>query len=278
MLLRNRKVHIATIDNLGLRGDVAFVNCHSAYLKDDNIFYEKEIVRRKINDFSKVFFRPDPPVDVDYINATYVFDFVNVPVINSPCAIRGFNEKLHALRFAHLMPENIVTASQNDILEFLETHNEIVLKPMNGCFGKGVMYLKNGDKNTRAIINSVTNNQTTLVMVQKYLAGEKGDKRVLLLAGEVLDHAVRKLPDNNDFKFNNHCEKNIAKAALSAQEKSDFTNVAKKLNEMGLPLAGLDVIGGKIIEINVTSPCYFIKEINTLFGVELEKQIVDAVI
>jgi glutathione synthase len=274
LLERGEEVQIATIDNLGLHGYTAWVSSWRTYLQDGNIFYEKEIVRREINDFSLVIFRPDPPVDVDYINATYIFDFVNVPMVNDPRAIRNFNEKLHALKFAHLMPENIVSASQSDIVEFLDVHGEIVIKPLNGCFGKGVMYIKHGDKNTRAVINSLTNNQSTLVMVQKYLA-HTGDKRVLFLGGEVLDYAVRKLPDNNDFKFNNHCEKNIVKDVLSLQEKSAFLPLAKQLNKMGLPLVGLDVIDGKIIEINVTSPCYFIKEINTLFGVQLEKQIVD---
>jgi glutathione synthase len=267
------EVHIATIDNLGLRGDVAFVGARKAYLKDNNIFYEKEIAHSPIDDFALTIFRPDPPVDTDYINATYIFDFGG-KVINKPSAIRDFNEKLHTLNFVHLMPESLVSASQNDIVEFLETHREIILKPLNGCFGKGVMHLRQGDKNTRAIINSVTNNQTTLAMVQKYLPND-GDKRVLLLGGKVLDYAVRKLPDNNDFKFNNHCEKNIVRAELSAEEKANFAPVAKKLNKMGLPLVGLDVIDGKIIEINVTSPCYFIKEINTLFNVQLEKEITD---
>ncbi len=279
LLERGQEVCIATIDNLGLRGTQAVAACRRAYLKDENIVYDKSapLINLPLNDFSLVMFRPDPPVDVDYINATYVFDFANVPVINNPRAIRDFNEKLHALHFAHLMPPNITTASQNDIVEFLDEHDEIVLKPLNACFGKGVMYLKKGDKNTRAIINSVTNNQSTLVTVQKFIP-QDGDKRVLLLAGDVLDYAVQKLPDNNDFKFNNHCEKNIVRADLSPQEKSDFAHVAKKLDEMGLPVAGLDVIDGKIIEINVTSPCFFIKEINKIFGVQIEKQLVDTIL
>ena len=172
------------------------------------------------------------------------------------------------------MPENIVTASKADIIDFLNEHEEIVLKPLNKCFGAGVMCLKKGDKNTAVIINSMTNNQSTLVMVQKYIEKAKyGDKRVLFLGNKVLDYCVQKLPSNDDFKFNEHCDANIIKAELTDIEKAKFTLVAEKLNKMGICMAGLDVIDGKIIEINVTSPCYFIKEINNHFGCELEKEI-----
>jgi len=156
----------------------------------------------------------------------------------------------------------------------LNIHEEIVLKPLNKCFGAGVMTLKKGDKNTSVIINTMTNNGTNLIMVQKYIEKAKfGDKRVLFLGEDVLPYCIQKLPSNDDFKFNEHCDKNIIKAELTELEKENFKAVAKKLNSMGICMAGLDVIDGKIIEINVTSPCYFIKEINNHFGVSLEKEI-----
>lgn len=110
-------------------------------------------------------------------------------------------------------------------------------------------------------------------MVQKYIEKAKyGDKRVLFLGNSVLDYCVQKLPSNDDFKFNDHCDANIIKAELTDIEKAKFSLVAEKLNDMGICMAGLDVIDGKIIEINVTSPCYFIKEINNYFGCQLEKK------
>ena len=113
-------------------------------------------------------------------------------------------------------------------------------------------------------------------MVQKYIDGaENGDKRVLFLGEKVLPYCVRKLPSKNDFKFNDHCDKNIVKAELTTQELQNFLPVASELNQQGLPLVGLDVIKGKIIEINVTSPCYFIREINNHFDIHLENEIVD---
>lgn len=276
-LKENENVYITTIDKLNLNAGIAYSHCYEAYEKDGNIFYDKAEKLRKIEDFQLVMFRPDPPVDLDYINATYIFDFVDrekTLILNDPKSIRDFNEKMHTVKFLDLMPENIVTCSKSDIMKFLNEHEEIVLKPLNGCFGSGVMTLKKGDKNTAVIINTMTNNQTKLIMVQKYIPKAKfGDKRVMFLGDEVLDVCIQKLPSNDDFKFNDHCDSNIVKAELSESEKEKFLPVAKEMNKLGLPLVGLDVIDEKIIEINVTSPCYFIKETNYHHDVDLEKKI-----
>lgn len=282
LIRNNNNVFITTIDKLGISGEKAYSHCFSVFEKHGNILYDRQEIKRDIETFPLVMFRNDPPVDMDYINATYIFDFVDrnkTLVMNEPRAIRDFNEKLHAMLFPELMPEHIVTSSKNDILKFLNEHGEIVLKPLNKCFGAGVMTLKKGDKNTAVIINTMTNSGTTLVMVQKYLEKAKfGDKRVLFLGGDVLPYCVQKLPSNDDFKFNEHCDSNIIKAVLTDEEMTKFKPVAEKLNEMGIFMTGLDVIDGKIIEINVTSPCYFIKEINHHFGIELEKQIINYLI
>lgn len=282
LLRSNINVFIATIDHLSIVCGEAIAHCYKVYENDEDIFYDKNLKSVKIENFRLVIFRPDPPVDVDYINATYIFDFVDrekTLLLNDPYSIRNFNEKLHALKFLNLMPQNIVTSSKADIIDFLNMHEEIVLKPLNGCFGSGVMTLKKGDKNTAVIINTMTNNQKKLIMVQEYIPKAKfGDKRVLFLGDEVLDVCVQKLPSNDDFKFNEHCDSNIVKAELSLEEKEKFIPVAKELNNLGLPMVGLDVIDGKIIEINVTSPCYFIKEINGYFGCNLEKKITDFIV
>ena len=277
LLERKNEVYITTIPNLLLRGDVAYTKCYESFLYENNIFYKDVKIEKEINDFDLVMFRPDPPVDIDYINATYIFDFVTKPrVVNLPSAIRDFNEKLHSVYFKNLMSENIVTASLADIENFLTVNKQIVLKPLKRCFGSGVMYLYEGDPNTRTIINTMTNNETTLVMVQKFLPGvNHGDKRVLTLGDRVLKYCIKKLPTSDDFKFNTHNDNYITTASLTDEEMHDFSNVAAQLNAKGICMAGLDVIEGKIIEVNVTSPCYFIKEINKLYNVELEKEICD---
>ena len=280
LLERKNEVFITTIPNLSLKADIAYAKCYKTYCKNNDIFYEEPKIEQKIDDFEIVLFRPDPPVDIDYINATYIFDFVTKPqVINSPKAIRDFNEKLHSVYFKDLMSENIVTASLKEIEYFLAANEQIVLKPLNRCFGSGVMYLYNGDPNTRTIINTMTNNETTLVMVQKFLPEVRnGDKRVLTLGDKVLNYCIKKLPTSDDFKFNTHNDSFICEAKLSQEEKFNFTKVAQKLNNMGISMAGLDVIDGKIIEVNVTSPCYFIKEINNIYKIQLEKEICDFIL
>lgn len=281
-LNRGEKVWITTIDKLKLIKSKAFAGCYRTSLDCENIIYDKKEELKSIEDFQLAMFRPDPPVDMDYISATYIFDFVDREktfVMNDTKAIRDFNEKLHAVKFAEFMPENIVTSSKKDIMEFLSDEGEIILKPLNKCFGSGVFYLKKGDKNAAAIINTVTNNQSTLVMVQKYIPQAiYGDKRVLILGDEVLDYCVQKLPSNDDFKFNEHNDNCVKKAVLSSTEKENFTKIAQELNKLGLYMAGLDVIDGKIIEVNITSPCYFIREINNAFGIHLERTIVDYIL
>ena len=138
------------------------------------------------------------------------------------------------------------------------------------------MYLYEGDPNTRTIINTLTNNESTLVMVQKFIPDvKKGDIRVLTLGDKVLPYTVKKLPGNDDFKFNTHNDNFLTKSELTTEDINLFAPVAEKLNAMGIKMAGLDVIDKKIIEINVTSPCYFIKEINAIYGCSLEKEICD---
>jgi len=271
------ETYITTIDNLSLKNGKGCAKCYRTYEKDNDIFYDKELSDFLLENFEKIFFRPDPPLDSDYINATYIFDFVDrnkTQIINDTKSIRNFNEKLHANLFREFMPENIVTASKDEIEEFLDTHNEIILKPLNNCFGSGVMYLKQGDKNTLSIIRTLTNNFKSICMVQKYIPQvQYGDKRVIILNGEVLDECVLKTPTKDDFKFNTHSDEFIKKAVLTESEKEKFTQVAKGLQKLGITMAGLDVVDEKILEINVTSPCFFIKEINERFSTRIDEKL-----
>lgn len=284
LLKRGENVCVTKMSDLSLKNSIAYCNCFNSYEKDDNIFLEESSICKKIEDFKLVMFRPDPPVDMNYITATYVFDFVDEKktfVINNPKSVRNFNEKLHTNLFLNLMPKNIVTANKNEIKEFLQENEEIILKPLNQCFGGGVMHLKKGDMNTNSIITTMTQDQTVQIMVQKYIPLAKhGDKRVMFLGETVLDECVIKLPTSDDFKFNVHnLEMDyVKKTALSDKEKEDFSEVAKELNKMGIYMVGLDVIDGKIIETNVTSPCYFINEVNKYFSIHLEKRITDYIL
>lgn len=267
LLDRNYKVSISTKNRLMVENASAKVSCFESFVQGGDIFYHKQENKKSVNDFDVVFFRPDPPVDIDYINACYVFDFVDKNrtfVINDPCAVRNFNEKFHLNYFPEFAPKNIVSSSKDEIRAFVKENEEAIIKPLNRCFGSGVYYLKNGDRNENSIISNLTNDGKTLVMVQKYIDKARfGDKRVLILGEHVFDECVTKLPGKDDFKFNTHSSEFFSHAELSKHEKELAQKIAVKLNQMGLYMVGLDMIDGYVIEINVTSPCYFIEEINT---------------
>jgi len=276
-------VEVTTKSKLFIRNAMGHTICHTSQLQaDGEILYEKQSKILPIEYFDAVFFRPDPPVDVDYINACNVFDFVDsskVKLINDPRVIRNFNEKMHVNLFPQFVPENIVTNSKDLIIDFVNRVEKAVIKPLNRCFGSGVFILNKGDANISSIISAATENEKTLVMIQEYLAGAvMGDKRVLLINGEVMDESVRKLPAPNDFKFAEHSDRYFEKTTLSDGEKTAAQAIALKLKDMGLPLVGLDMIDEKVIEINVTSPCYFIKEINSLYNTKFEEKIIPKIL
>lgn len=276
-LERGYRVNIAIKSDLYIENARGKVNSSKSYLKNNDIFFEKEKTSSFINDFDVVFFRPDPPVDINYIDACYVFDFVDKEktlIINNPCEVKNFNEKFHINYFPEYVPENIVTSSSERIFEFIEEKREAILKPLNRCFGSGVYYMNAEDKNLPTIISNMTEEGKTPVMVQKYLPdASKGDKRVLIIGNKVLDECIIKLPGKNNFKFSLHSDKYFQTAHLSENEKIMAQNIADKLSKRGLYLVGLDVINEKVIEINVTSPCYFIREINQHNGIKFQDKI-----
>ncbi|MBQ8887393.1 MAG: hypothetical protein IJY61_06805 [Candidatus Gastranaerophilales bacterium] len=276
-LKRNYKVSIAIKSDLFIENAKGCAFSMEAYIKDEDIFYKKEKSKNLINDFDIVFFRPDPPVDINYINACYVFDYVDKTktlVFNDPTEVKNFNEKFHINYFPEFAPKNIVSSSMKVIMDFVEKNKEAILKPLNRCFGSGVYYLNNEDKNLITIINAMTENGKTPVMVQEYLPEAKnGDKRVLIIGETVLDRCIQKLPAEHNFKFSVHSDKYFKGVELTENEKAMAQKIAQELSKRGIYLVGLDVISEKVIEINVTSPCYFIREINQNYGIHFEDKI-----
>ena len=277
-LKRNYVVDIAIKSDLYIEKAQGYVLSRKSYIKNEDIFYEKEQFKHLINDYDIVFFRPDPPVDINYINACYVFDFVDknkTLLLNNPAEIRNFNEKFHINYFPEFVPENIITSNIDLIMSFIVEKEEAILKPLNRCFGSGVYYMKKDDKNLLTIINNMTDNGKTTVMLQKYMPEAKfGDKRVLIIGEEIMSECIQKIPQENNFKFAVHSDKYFKDTKLSSNEKYMAEKIAKILSERGLYLVGLDVINEKVIETNVTSPCYFIREINQHYGIHFEDKII----
>ena len=283
LLQRGFEVFITVKNKLFTENDVAKTICYEVYLKDNNIFYKKETPKEYIIEhFDVAFFRPDPPVDIDYINACNVFDYVDTErtvMINNPVAIKNFNEKFHLNYFNRFAPQNIVTADADKIKDFVREHKKAIIKPLNRCFGSGVYYLDTEERNINAIIKNLTNEGKTMVMVQEYLEGAvKGDKRILIVGEHVFDECITKLPGKDDFKFSVHSDKYFQTATLTEDEKKMAQEVAKYLNSVELYMVGLDVADGKIMEINVTSPCYFIREINAHNNENFQDKLMDKLI
>jgi glutathione synthase len=176
-------------------------------------------------------------------------------IVNDPRGLREGNEKLYALHFVKHMPRTLVSADETQIFAFVkEIGGKGVIKPLDGAGGSGVMMLLPGDKNARAIVQTVTAEGTKLAMVQEYLpAVEQGDKRVLVLDGEVLG-AINRIPRGDDFRSNIHVGGSVEAYQLSKEERAMVADIAPRLKADGLVFVGLDVIGGKLTEVNVTSP------------------------
>ena len=279
-LRRDNKVYITLKNKLFQKQNIPYALVFETNIKDNDIIKEKTPTQKCLNDFDTIFFRPDPPVDIDYINASYILSYVNkdVFIINNPSSIREKNEKLYINEFQGLIPDNIVSADEKILKEFLFDKKEIIIKPTNRCFGSGVFYLNDKDKNINTILSSATNNFKTQVMAKVYLPQiANGDKRLIYICGKIFDYCVKKVASNNDFKFNEHNQNTLKFAQLNEEEKLIEQKVKNKFEQDGIYLAGLDVIDGKIIEINITSPCFFIKEINELFNINFERLIVDEI-
>src|SRR5439155_181963 len=199
-------------------------------------------------------------------------------VLNDPHGLREANEKLYALRFPDLVPESLVSAEPARLKAFMESlGGEMIVKPLDGCGGAGVFHLHRADRNLNAILELSTRDATRLVMAQRYLPAvrEEGDKRLIVLAGEPLG-AVRRIPRDDEHRGNIHVGGRVERAPVDARDREICRRMADRLMADGLYFVGLDVIGGLLTEVNVTSPTG-VQEIDRLDGVCLEAHVLDFV-
>ncbi|MBD2163752.1 glutathione synthase [Calothrix membranacea FACHB-236] len=223
-----------------------------------------------------VLMRTDPPVNDAYLFATYVLDYIDqnkTLVINSPNGIRGANEKMYALQFTNVIPETIVSADKQVIREFVEAKGAAVLKPLGNKAGEGILFLQSGDRNFNSIVELSTFQGRVPVMVQTYLPEAKeGDKRIILLNGEPIG-ALNRLSSGSDFRNNMAAGGTVAPTKITSREHEICTQVAEKLRQDGLIFVGIDVIGGYLTEVNVTSPTG-IREIDRLDNTNLGRDVI----
>nr|WP_225867234.1 glutathione synthase [Cyanobium sp. PCC 7001] len=221
--------------------------------------------------FAHVWMRKDPPVDEAYLYATHLLDLAErqgVVVINRPAALRAWNEKLSSLRWSHLMAPTLVASRVEDLAAFTAEHAEVVLKPLGGRAGQGVVFASAASPGLRALLELVTVQEQLPVMVQAFLPGVKaGDKRILLVDGEPLG-AVNRVPSGGEFRSNLAVGGAPQATDLTEQERRICAELAPALRAEGLFFVGIDVIDGRLSEINVTSPTG-IREVERLGGLPL---------
>ncbi|MEL6603049.1 MAG: glutathione synthase [Cyanobacteria bacterium J06614_10] len=232
---------------------------------------------RSLDEMDAVFMRKDPPVTVPYLYVTYILDYIDTQktqVINSPRGLRAANEKMYALQFTEAIPDTLVSTDKQVIRAAVERWGAGVLKPLGGKAGEGILFLEGGDRNFNSIVEVSTQQGKEPVMVQAYLpAAKDGDKRVILLDGEPIG-AVNRVPTGKEFRGNMAVGGRSDKTELTARDLEICQQVGPTLRKDGLIFVGIDIIGGYLTEVNVTSPTG-IREIDRLDGVRLGNQVVE---
>ena len=221
--------------------------------------------------------RTDPPVDAAYVTATQLLGLCQESlVVNRPSSILAFNEKLFAAHFADLMPPTVVSSRAAELLAFMDSMGgEMIVKPLDGRGGEGIFHTSRDDRNLNSILEQATRFGTVRAMAQRFLpAVWEGDKRILLLDGEVLG-ALLRVPAAGDVRANLHVGGSGERGVLDDADRRIVDRLGPTLREEGLFLVGIDVIGGLLTEINVTSPTC-IQEINAIEGVCLDARVLDA--
>jgi len=223
-----------------------------------------------------IFIRKDPPFDAAYLYLTQQLDRIKdrVLVLNDPRGVRDANEKLFAFNFPEHTPRSLVSANPKELLDFaVEVGGTAVLKPLDGAGGSGVVTLTAGDRNARSLVDVWTHEGKRLAIVQEYQPAVRiGDKRVLLLDGRALG-AILRVPREDDVRANIHAGGSVKPTELTPAEAAVVAAVGPKLVLHGLFFVGLDLIGEKLIEVNVTSPTG-IQELARFLGRPVEQDVI----
>jgi glutathione synthase len=229
-------------------------------------------------DVDVVLMRQDPPFDMAYITATHLLEHVHPQtlVVNDPREVRNAPEKLFVTRFPEFMPPTLIATDRDHILAFRDEHKDIIVKPLYGNGGAGVFHITPGDENLNALLEMFSENFREPIIVQKYLSAvREGDKRIILIDGEIAG-GTNRVPAEGEARSNMHVGGRAVKTQLTTREHEICEALGPELKQRGLIFVGIDVIGGVMTEINVTSPTG-IQEINRFNDVCLEADIWDAI-
>ncbi len=277
---RGHAVLACAARDLFVRDGIAHAPCATLEIATGDAWFRvahTEVLRLK--DFNAVVMRSDPPVDIDYLLATHLLGVAETNgahVLNRPAALRDFNEKLAILNFPQFLAPTLVSADAAGIRDFLAEQEDVIVKPLTEMGGTGVFRLTGADPNRNAILETLTRHGTRAIMVQRYLpAISEGDKRILLIDGEVVPWVLARIPQAGETRGNLAAGGSARVQPLSEHDRRIAETVAPWAQAQGIFLAGLDVIGDCLTEINVTSPTGF-QEIATQSGHDVAADFVTA--
>ncbi len=268
------QIHDLWLDNGALQIDSQSLKT----LKDPARFYELgEKTTQPASEFDVILMRKDPPFDMQFLYSLYLLEYAQragVLVVNNPESVRDCNEKLFATQFPELMTPTIVTNKQTHIRDFIKTHQDVIVKPLDGMGGMGIFRLTADSPNIGSTLEMLTQLESLPVMAQKYLPEIKdGDKRILIVGGKPVDYCLARIPSQGETRGNLAAGGRGVAMPLSAQERQVAEQVAPVLLQKGLYFVGLDVIGGKVTEINVTSPTC-VREIDDQCGTHIAEDFI----
>ncbi|PWW12831.1 glutathione synthase [Mangrovibacter plantisponsor] len=233
-----------------------------------------------LSDLDVILMRKDPPFDTEFIYATYILERAEEQgtlIVNKPQSLRDCNEKLFTAWFADLTPDTLVTRNKAQLKAFWEKHGDIILKPLDGMGGTSIFRVKAGDPNLSVITETLTELGNRYCMAQNYLPEIKdGDKRVLVVDGEPVPYCLARIPPNGETRGNLAAGGRGEPRPLTESDWAIARRIAPALKEKGLIFVGLDIIGDKLTEINVTSPTC-VREIEAQFPVSITGMLMDAI-
>lgn len=235
---------------------------------------------QELQQLDVILMRKDPPFDMQYIYATYLLELAETQgalVVNKPSSLRDANEKLFTAWFPQCCPETLVTSDDKRLRQFIQQHQDVILKPLDGMGGFSIFRVSVGDLNTSVIIETLTQMNRRAIMAQRFIPQiDQGDKRILMVNGEPIPYALARVPAAGELRGNLAAGGTGVGVKLSARDHWICQQVGPTLREKGLLFVGLDVIGDYLTEINVTSPTCA-RELDAEFGINISGQFLDCV-
>lgn len=267
------------MDNGAIVAHVSRITLTGSEQPDEDWYVADAPVAQPLTAFDAIIKRKDPPFDMEYVYATYLLELAELQgarVFNKPDAIRSHNEKLAIAQFPQFIAPTLVTSDEKRLRAFHAEQHDIILKPLDGMGGAGVFRVHENGMNLGAIIETLTGNGSKTIMAQRYIPDiSLGDKRILLIGGEVVPYALARIPQAGEVRGNLAAGGTGVAQALSTRDREIAETLAPILFKRGLLLVGLDVIGDWLTEINVTSPTCF-REITQQTGFNVAEMFVDA--